>query len=229
MTDNELKKIADKISKLLALATSDNPTEAETAQRQANALMTKYNLTSGDAAAAQVHGKASDLHSKHRPPVYLSALASIIGKAFGCEAINASGGGYWKTEIIFLGVGIKPELASYTFDVLRRRIIKDRAAYTQSLSKRMKRENKSRKADVFCDAWLSRIHRQVGEFAGTEHEKAAIDAYKEQQWGDDLKKDERKSREAKRDDIDALIAGANAANDVSINKPVQSKRGALLT
>lgn len=228
MTDNELKKIANKIGKLLALAASDNPTEAETAQRQANALMAKYNLTSGDVAAAQVHGKASDLHSKHRPPVYLCALASIIGKAFGCEAVSAEGGGYWQTEIIFLGVGIKPELASYTFDVLRRRITKDRTAYTQSLSKCMKRENKSRKADVFCDAWLSKIHRQVGEFAGMAHEKAAIAAYKEQQWGDKLKIDERESRQAERGDIDALIA-ANAASDVSLHKPVQSKRGALLT
>jgi hypothetical protein len=46
------KKIADKIAKCLALATSENPTEAATANRQAIALMSQYNLTSRDVAAA---------------------------------------------------------------------------------------------------------------------------------------------------------------------------------
>ncbi len=69
----------------------------------------------------------------------------------------------------------------------------------------------------------------MGEFAGTEHEKTAIAAYKEQRWGNTLETDKRKSREAKRNDIDALVAGATAAKGVSIHKPVQARRGALLT
>lgn len=35
MTDEELKKIAGKIAKCMALASSDNPAEAEAAKRQA--------------------------------------------------------------------------------------------------------------------------------------------------------------------------------------------------
>lgn len=228
MTPDELKKIAAKIAKCLALAASDNPAEAEAAKRQAAALMHKYNLTSGDVAAAQVHEQHSKTNSKHRPPYHLCNLANIIASSFGCEVVVSPGGGWSDSCMKFFGLGIKPELAAYTFDVLRRQITKDRAAYSATL-KRYKRENKIRMADIFCDAWNWRISQQVQEFAGTEHDKAAIAAYKEQRWGDSLKSDTRKSPELKKDsDHSAIVAGTYAARDVSIHKPVQSKRGALL-
>ena len=228
MTQDELKKIAIKIAKCLALAASDNPAEAEAAKRQADALMKKYNLTSGDAAAAQVHEQRCKAGSKHRPPRHLSRLSNIIATAFGCDVVVQLGGGWEDSLMLFYGVGIKPELASYTFDVLRRQITKDRAAYSATL-KRYKRENKIRMADIFCDAWIWRISQQVQEFAGTEQDKTAIAAYKEQRWGGSLKDDTRKSPELKKDsDHQAIMAGTHAARDVSIHKPVQSKRGALL-
>ncbi|MCK9635996.1 MAG: DUF2786 domain-containing protein [Methylobacter tundripaludum] len=228
MTQDELKKIAIKIAKCLALASSDNPAEAEAAKRQADALMKKYNMTNGDVAAAQVHEQHSKTGSKHRPPVYLSRLGNIIATAFGCDVVMQIGGGWEDSLMLFMGVGIKPELAAYTFDVLRRQITKDRAAYSATL-KRYKRENKIRMADIFCDAWIWRISQQVQAFAGTEQDKTAIVAYKEQRWGDSLKDDARKSPELKKDsDYQAIVAGTHAARDVSIHKPVQSKRGALL-
>jgi len=228
MTNEELKRIAIKIAKCLALASSDNPGEAEAAKRQADALMKKYNVTSGDVAAAQVHESHSKAGSKNRPPVYLCGLTNTIATAFGCEVVISSGSGWTDSCVKFLGLGIKPELASYTFDVLRRQIIKDRAAYRATL-KRYKRENKIRMADIFCGAWVWRISQQVQEFAGTEQDKAAIAAYKEQRWGDSLKSDTRKAPELKKDsDHQAIVAGTYAARDVSIHKPVQSKRGAQL-
>jgi hypothetical protein len=228
MTDDELKKIAAKIAKCLALAASDNPGEAEAAKRQAEALMQKYNLTSGDVAAAQVHEHVSKAGGKHRPPLYLCNLARIIATAFGCEAIASSGGGWRDSCMKFLGLGIKPELAAYTFDVLRRQIAKDRAAYTATL-KRYKRENKIRMADIFCDAWCWRISQQVREFAGTEQEKTAITLYKQQRFADSLVTDTRIAATPKKpNDRQAIVAGLDAAREVSIHKPVQSKRSALL-
>ena len=44
MSENDLKRVAEKIAKLLALANSDNPHEADNAKRQAQALMRKYNF-----------------------------------------------------------------------------------------------------------------------------------------------------------------------------------------
>jgi len=229
MTNEELKKIAIKIAKCLALASSDNPGEAEAAKRQADALMKKYNVTAGDVDAAQVHEQHCKAGSKHRPPQHLSRLANIIATAFGCDAVMQSGGGWTDSSMKFYGLGIKPELAAYTFDVLRRQITKDRAAYSATLRRYKKRENKIRMCDIFCDAWNWRISQQVREFAGTEQDKAAIAAYKEQRWGDSLKEDTRKSPELKKDsDHQAIVAGTYAARDVSIHKPVQSKRGTRL-
>lgn len=228
MTDNELKKIAAKIAKCLALANSDNPSEAEAAKRQADALMQKYNLTGGDVAAAQVHEHQNKTGGKHRPLLYLCNLARIIATAFGCEAIVSPGGGWRDSCMKFLGLGIKPELAAYTFDVLRRQITKDRAAYTATL-KRYKRENKIRMADIFCEAWCWRISQQVREFAGTEQEKNAIALYKQQRFADSLVTDTRTAAKPKKPtDQQAIVAGLDAAREVSIHKPVQSKRGALL-
>lgn len=231
MTDiqqSKLKRIAEKIAKLLALAASDNPTESATAKRQAQAMMDKYNLTSNDVAASQVNEQHSKTGSKNNPPPYICGLASIIAKTFGCEVILSPGGGWLDSQIKFLGVGIKPELAGYTFDVLRRQIGKDRTAYIGTL-KRYKPKNKTSMADTFCNAWCWRISQQVQEFAGTEQELMAIAAYKQKKWGDSLTNNPRtRKTEQHPNAVAAIIAGANAARDVSLRKPVQSKRGALL-
>lgn len=229
MNDKELNKIASKIAKLLALAASDNPTEAATAKRQADALMAKYNLTTGDAAASSVQEKSSKTGGKNRAPVYICNLASIIAKAFGCAVVLSPGGGWLDSSIVFFGVGIKPELASYTFDVLRRQVIKDRTAYSATL-KRYKRQNKIRMADIFADTWVRRVSKQVREFAGTEQEQKAIVAYEEKKWGSSLITDNRSGAAPKKDsDYQAVSAGFAAASDVSLHRAVQTKRGSMLS
>lgn len=228
MTADELKKIAAKIGKCLALAASDNPSEAEAAKRQADALMKKYNLKSGDVAAAEVHEEAIGLGSPYKPPIYLGQLAVLIATAFGCGTHGDLGFGCTPTRFRFYGLGIKPELAAYTFDVLRRRLVKDRKNYSATLT-RCKSTTKIRRADLFCQAWVSCIARQVNEFAGNEQEQAAIEAYKDRQFGDTLKTDQRAAAKPKHNnDWRASQAGYKAADDVSLHKPVQSKRGALL-
>lgn len=223
----ELKKIAAKIAKCLALAASDNPGEAEAAKRQADVLMKKYNFTSGDVAAAEVHEESVSMGSPYRPPVYLCHLAGLIGKAFGCGAHADIGFMSRNTTFLFYGKANKPELAAYTFDVLRRQLAKDRKAYSAT-QKRCKTTTKIRRADLFCQAWVTRIARQVNEFAGNEQEREAIAAYKETHYSD-LKTDVRNGTASKHgNDWLASAAGYQAAEDVSLHKPVQSKRGALL-
>ncbi|MCF7964013.1 MAG: DUF2786 domain-containing protein [Methylobacter tundripaludum] len=228
MTPEELKKIADKIAKCLALAASDNTAEAEAAQRQANALMTKYNLSTGDVAAFKVHEEAVDTGSAFKIPVYMSKLAVLIANAFGCGVVCNLGFINVNTQVSFFGLGIKPELAAYTYDVLRRHIARDRKAYTATL-KRFKHVNRIRKADLFCQAWVTRIGLQVNDFAENEQEQTAIEAYKEKQYAGQLKTDQRSGAIAKQNnDWQASAAGYKAADDVSLHKPVQNhKRSSL--
>ncbi|MDZ4151902.1 hypothetical protein, partial [Methylicorpusculum sp.] len=143
-----------------------------------------------------------------------------------CEMVSTTrndGFGNRASFMTFFGVGVKPELASYTFDVLRRQIIKDRKAYQTTLG-RYKRSNKIRMANLFCSAWIERIAKQVQDFSGNEEEKMAIDAYKSRRWGDDLEQDKRKRPNIEREsDVKALQAGFDAAKDISIHRPVQTK------
>ena len=228
MSPEELKKIAAKIAKCLALAASDNPAEAEAAKRQADMLMRKYNLTAGDVAAADVHKEAIDTGGPYKIPVYLSTLAVTIADAFGCSVICELGFLSVNTQVNFLGLGIKPEMAAYTYDVLRRHLARDRKVYSATL-KRLKRANRIRKADLFCQAWVARIARQVNDFAGNEQEKAAIEAYISQQYDGQLKADKRSRAIAKQNnDWQASHAGYKAAEDVSLYKPVQSHKRAFL-
>jgi hypothetical protein len=88
--------------------------------------------------------------TKYKPPVYLSELSVIVATTSGCDVIVKVGGKNKNSIYMFIGIGVKPELASYTFDVLRRKITNDRSEYLKILW-RYKRENKTRKADVFVN------------------------------------------------------------------------------
>lgn len=227
MKEQELKRIASRISKCLALAKSDNPGEAAAAKRQAHALMKKYCVTPEDIAAAQVCEKLSKSGGKHRAPVYIAWLAVAISKAFACEIILSSGRGWVESQVRFIGTGVKVELASYTFDVLLRQLKKDRKAYLSTL-KRYKKSNKVRMANIFCEEWVASIKQQVMDFAGTEQEKNAIEAYKRQKYPD-LTLDNREETQIKNNnDWQAVAKGQKAAKDVSLNRPVQTGRNTLL-
>jgi hypothetical protein len=67
------------------------------------------------------------------------------------------------------------------------------------------------------------------ELAGSDQEKQAVTAYKAQRWGDSLETDQRAgAKPEKNNDWDAIDKGHQAARDVSLHKPVQSKLRALL-
>jgi hypothetical protein len=223
MTEAELKKIAKKIAACLALANSSNPGEAEAAKRQAQKLLEKYNLTAADVDAASVKEALSKSGGKYKPPTYLCSLAAIIAKSFGCGSVFKTGGGYSASTTVFIGIGAKPDLAAYTFDVLRRLLNKAKTDYTATL-KRYKPANRTRMAALFCEAWVWRISEQVADFSGTEQEKNAIAAYKANKWGDKLKTDNRAGAQPKKtSDHNAIVAGISAAADVKLHKPVQAK------
>lgn len=229
MAPEELKKIAAKIAKCLALTASDNQSEAEAAKRQADALMKKYNLSSSHVAASNVSEESVDTGSGFKIPPYIGVLSVIIAEAFSCGTICELGF-IDNTQVKFFGVGIKPNLAAYTFDVLRRQVLRDRAKFNAGQNSRLKRTTKIRRSDLFCQAWVNAISRQVNEFAGNETEKQAISAYKEQKYGGRLREDPRPGASAKHgNDWLSSAAGHLAAKDVSLHTPVQNKRGSLLS
>lgn len=108
----------DKVRKLLALAESDNPHEAERALAQAKAIMAKYNIAACDTEIIEV--KSS---SVPRPRIkdYENHLIQCIKNVSGCEAFLRhvkQDEGRIRTFICFIGLAQDANMAAYSMDVL---------------------------------------------------------------------------------------------------------------
>ena len=74
------KRYQDKIRKLLALSQSDNPHEAETAKRQAMALMKKHSINEDELAITEVSVRSIPRKNlKQYETNLLSAIMAISG------------------------------------------------------------------------------------------------------------------------------------------------------
>ncbi len=129
MTDKakKLAKIKDKINKLLALATSDNPNEAETAMRQAMSLMQKHAITEHDLD----ENDKTIIHYKYtsgfvKPPLYMLTVYNSVAKALGVYVAYTTGrtwlGKTFKATIHMVGQEADIKKAEYLYKVVYRLI-----------------------------------------------------------------------------------------------------------
>jgi hypothetical protein len=225
------KRIAEKVAKCLALASSSNPHEAENAARQARALMKKYGLSATDVSVTGVKESATKAGTASKPPFWLAALAATVARAFDCSVMSVVDKQERRSEMNFIGAGEKPKLATYTYEVLARILRGERRKFMNStyLLLLRTRKEKTRQADLFCQSWVARIEKQVRVFAGNEAERKAIEDYLNLKWGrvGDYQK---KAREANGSHLDrfAIASGAQSAGQVQLHKPVQEQAQAYL-
>jgi len=212
------RKIIDKIFKCLRLSESNNPNEAAAALRQAQRLMDLHGINH-----EQVSGHAVEVltvkSSFIEPPYWLIALSDLIGQAFFCRAYvsrtkNA------QSEFYFIGIGSRPELASYTFTVLQRLLARERRHFVKSLSD-MKKSEKTRRGNVFAQAWLFRIAKTIVNFVADPIVEKAIDNYVKQHFGMTNDFDSSAVIPDTRD-ISAISDGYKAAEGVSLFRPVNN-------
>lgn len=194
-----------KIRKCLALAKSSEPHEAAAAMRQAQKLMEQFGVDHPEILAASVTEEWSKSGASKTPASYEVHLVSVICNTFGCEVMFtrrlsknqlAIEAGY-----SFIAAEPIPEIAAYTFAVLRRQMLKARTEYISTALKRYKK-NKTAAADLFCRGWVQAIQRQVASVKPTEEQEEAISAYKRINYGETTKL---KSSERK-------ISGSNSIN-----------------
>ncbi|HTN30694.1 MAG TPA: DUF2786 domain-containing protein [Pseudomonas sp.] len=164
-------KALDKIKKCLRLAASSNPNEAAAAMRQARALMEKYRIEEADVLMAEVQEHGARSGSKHTPAQWEANLAGCVARAYACRVLFAVGLGEWRF------IGEMAEVAGYSMTLLLRQVRQARRDYIGDKLKRCKAANKTKRADVFCDAWVFAVRRQVQEFAGQEQPSQAVEAY----------------------------------------------------
>ncbi len=214
-------KIIDKICKCLRLSESCNPNEAAAAIRQARSMMKKYDISEQQVLTSGVKESSVNSGIDYKPPFWVLALSNIVAQSFGCQAFLSRKEGQ-NHHFRFIGVGHSPAISSYTFEVLHRRLRRARKDFVWSLTVETKKE-KTRRGDVFAQAWLFRIAQLVSDFADNPQAKRAVDEYIQQNYG---KTSEFYSspKMVESPDYEDILSGMRAANEVDIHRPVSEQK-----
>ncbi|OOF46918.1 hypothetical protein BKK52_10430 [Rodentibacter trehalosifermentans] len=219
-------KLLRKIKKLLALSKSTNPHEAASALAMAQKLMAENRINQAQVEFSQAHTKQKTAIKSAR---YVHMLIAIVKKAFGVDAYlcNQYPGEDWcenKMHIVFFGIDERPEVASYCFDVLYRKLQTARKAFLDTQSKRLKRSTLISRGDRFCEGWVVGVNQNVKQFAMTPEEKQKVDHYKTSIFENE-KWSELKVRSAgdTRDYGASQSAGYRQGQQVTLNHGVNGK------
>jgi hypothetical protein len=145
------KRYQEKIRKLLALSQSDNPHEAETAKRQAKALMKKHHIDSYDLDIVEVRAgviprkKIKDFESQ-----LIHSISTISGAYCVLEeGLKEKNGRLdWYNTVVFIGLGPDAELAAYSFDVLYLQLLESRVDFKKQFGA------KTRQQDQYSYGWV---------------------------------------------------------------------------
>lgn len=218
----------EKIRKCLALAKSANEHEAAAALRQAQALMRKYGVEDGDILMAEVSEAKVKAGAKTKPVKWESQLSTTVADAFGCRKIFVQEwkAGYWT----FIGCGPAAEVATYAYTVLMRQLRKARGEFQQAHCKRLVPASKTRRADLFCEAWVAAVRRQVEAFAGTPANAEALEVYMDKEYpnlGTLVPRDRQEGKNLRDGDVNARAAGWHAGRQAQLNHGVNNKPLAL--
>lgn len=186
MTVNKMDKAKTdrlaRIKKLLNLAHNAGASEHEaaTALEMAQRMMAEAGISADDLAASEAAEHFAPAGAAVRVPVWENMLAGGIAGAFACSAVLH----LYRFKWSFIGVGSTAEIAGYAFDVLRRQCLAARAEYINQNLRRVKvRNNKIRRADLFCQGWVSTALAKALPMRKSPETQRAIDALKSQKHG----------------------------------------------
>jgi hypothetical protein len=216
-------KILEKIKKCLALSSSCNEHEAAAALRQAQKLMELHGITDLDVQASQAQEEKAKAGAKSKPSAWEDRLASRVGALFKCRVIfhPSWSCGNWA----FVGCGISPELAQYTFTVLLRQVKRAREGYIKSNLKRCKTATKTRRADLFCSGWISSAFTAIKDFGQPDEKTSqAIDAYMATNYGElePMKSTDRNGNRLNNKSLGDFLAGHRSGRDAQLSRGVGS-------
>lgn len=224
------QKIIDKICKCLRLSESGNPNEAALALRQANGMMQKYGISDAQVMAADVTESATQAGERYNPPFWALALANLVAEAFQCRNLISRRYGR-APEFRFIGLGYKAEVATYSYTVLHRYLLRAIEEFELTVNEGENKgdlgnkaqekqpEDKQRRIEVFAQAWLFRVGRTVSEFIGDDVDKEIIDAYIEEKYGETAELSG-EATETEIADYDDILSGMRAANEVELYRSV---------
>jgi Protein of unknown function (DUF2786) len=160
-------KALEKALKCLARAEgTDSEHEAETALRQARALMDKYHLDMGDVLAAGVVEHQVMCGTKSKPTTWMFRLAGVCAEAFNCRVVGSpyqARGWHFR----FYGIGMSSKLACHAYSMLHHQLVKARKAFVAKQT-RCKLATKRKRGDLFAQGWIDAVSTKVQQFAGAD-------------------------------------------------------------
>lgn len=228
------QRILDKIKKCLRLSQSDNPNEAAAAVRQAQKLMAKHGIGEDDVALSDVQTSRAKGPAAFTPPNWLWSLIRLVSNAFGVQNIYVAQRGPetgWKAQgaVEFIGVGSAPEIAQYAFTILHRQLKRDRASFLKDINPRMKRSNKTRRADLFAEAWIFAVKQKVQTLIVPEAEQELVDKWMARRCEEaGVTAAKKKSyKKINRADAGAMMSGMIAGSKVQLHQGVNGKESDL--
>ena len=170
-------EILRKIKRCMELSKSSNEHEAALALKQMQSLMQKHGFNEKHVKAADVCEFTFELKVK-KPAQWILNLHSAIGQALDCASV-ISHCKYFNSDLVFIGVGSSPEIASYAFDVLFRKLKQNRSEYIENNLYRYKRANKTKLADAYCTGWVQNVYSKVKNLNPNLEIKEQVEAYQE--------------------------------------------------
>lgn len=217
-----------KIKKCLALAASNNPHEAAAAMRQAQKLMSHFQISEVDVCVAEI----SETPAKARnvqPVNWEVSLAQTVAKAFDCEVYgslssfyNTNARLFRERNYIFAGVGPASEVAAYAFSVLSRQCVKDRKIHMALQPKNCKKSTLTARGDAYAQGWVLGIQDAIMAFSGNQNNQKIVGRYTKSRHGNTgtiQLADRIKGKNTKRTD---WIHGMQAGNQVKLNRGIAS-------
>lgn len=209
----------------MALSKSSNSNEAVLALERAHALMEKYEITRTDVKLSEISKHRTPAGNAQNPPGHIVILVALIKKAFGCDAVFAPEIDFDRcfNYIEFIGFGPNPEIATYVFSVLFRQMERGRRAYLKTLSKRMKRSNKSKMAANWAEGWVLEVYQKVRQITISERDRELLDEWQRRNF-DSIEKNEvrRAPKVGTRGKI-AFIKGAIEGQDVRLHNAMNGQ------
>lgn len=178
MSNQDKKRIIDKIIRCLALSKSSNEHEAATALRQAHSMMAQHNISMNDIKLADIKFQKSSIRAARNPARYLVNLAHMTADLFGCKMYLGNGEGKleYAPVFCFVGLEIHSTIASYAYDSLARQLKQARLEYMRTALQRVRlAKNKTARADAFCMGWVMTVERLVSKLVPPTTDMAMIE------------------------------------------------------
>lgn len=153
-------KVIDKIQKLLALATSDNPGEAENALLMARKLMAKHKLTEKDIKQVGPGKLNRVFYDKYTfssmRNYWMLDLAKVIADNHCCGMVCNHRSNSTVFRITFAGLDDDPNIANVIFDYAVDHIVRrsaDKRKYVNKYRMYDSRQEKNRIVKVFTESY----------------------------------------------------------------------------